>query len=48
MKVQLKDLIEIRNPKGNITKILNKNSKAFKKFGEIYLSKINKNSFDFF
>ena len=44
MKTRLESLAEVKNPKGNITKILNKKSKSFKKFGEIYLSKINKNS----
>lgn len=33
----------IKNKKGNIYKIINKNDENYKKFGELYLSKINYN-----
>ena len=44
MKTKVTNLVVIKNSKGNITKILNKNEKFFTKFGEIYLSKTNKGS----
>jgi len=43
MKVRLINLFEIKNAKGNILKILNKNEKLFTKFGEVYLSRVKKN-----
>ena len=44
MRASIINLIEIKNLKGNILKILSKNDKFYRKFGEIYLSKINKGS----
>ena len=44
MKTSFINLFEIKNFKGNILKIINKNEKFFKSFGEVYLSKINKGS----
>ena len=43
MKARLINLREIKNAKGNILKILNKNEKFFTKFGEAYLSQVKKN-----
>ena len=43
-KASLINLFEIKNLKGNILKILNKNEKFFTKFGEVYLSRINNGS----
>ena len=42
-KVKIIKLVEIKNKKGNILKIINKKHKYFKNFGEIYFSKIKKN-----
>ena len=42
-KVKIINLKKIDNKKGEIIKILSKNDKNFKKFGEIYFSKIKKN-----
>ena len=44
MKIKIINLREVQNEKGNILKILNKNEKYFKQFGETYLSKVNKGS----
>ena len=44
MKIKIINLREVQNEKGNILKILNKNEKYFKQFGEAYLSKVNKGS----
>ena len=44
MKVTLNKFKVISNRKGKIIKILGKNSKNFKKFGEIYLSYVKYNS----
>lgn len=41
--IKLIDLKTIKNPKGDILKYLSKNSKYYKKFGEIYFSEIKKN-----
>ena len=42
-KVKIIDLKKINNKNGDVIKILDKNSKNFKKFGEVYFSKIKKN-----
>ena len=42
-KIKIINLKKIENSKGAIIKILNKNDKNFKKFGEIYFSEIKKN-----
>ena len=42
MQIKLIKLHKIKNLKGDIVKILNKNEKYFLRFGEAYLSKINK------
>lgn len=42
-KLKLLNIEEIINKKGNIKKILNKNNKFFKGFGECYLNNIKKN-----
>ena len=44
MKKNIIKLREIKNPKGNILKILSKRERSFKNFGEAYLSKIKKGS----
>ena len=44
MKALVKNLKIIKNSKGNITKILNKNDNFFSSLGEVYLSKTNKGS----
>ena len=44
MKIKIINLREVQNEKGNILKILNKNEKYFKQFGEAYLSKVNRGS----
>ena len=44
MQIKLIKLHKIKNLKGDIVKILNKNEKYFLRFGEAYLSKINKKS----
>ena len=42
-KVKIIKLTKIENKKGDILKIINKKSKHFKNFGEIYFSQIKKN-----
>ena len=42
-KIKIIDLKSIKNPKGDILKYLSKDSKNYKKFGEIYFSEIKKN-----
>jgi dTDP-4-dehydrorhamnose 3,5-epimerase-like enzyme len=42
-KIKLINLKSIKNPKGDILKYLSKDSKYYKKFGEIYFSEIKKN-----
>ena len=44
MKIKLDKLNKISNRKGKIIKILSKNSRNFKKFGEVYLSHVKYNS----
>lgn len=44
MKIEVINLKEIKNSKGNILKILQKKEKFFNKFGEAYFSKVNKKS----
>jgi len=44
MKTKINHLKEIKNPKGNILKILNKKEFFFKGFGEAYLSFVRKGS----
>lgn len=42
--VFIEKINEIKNPKGSIYKILNKNTKGFKKFGECYISELHSGS----
>jgi dTDP-4-dehydrorhamnose 3,5-epimerase-like enzyme len=42
-KIKILTLKSIKNPKGDILKYLSKDSKYYKKFGEIYFSEIKKN-----
>jgi len=42
-KIKLVNLKTIKNPKGDILKYLSKDSKYYKKFGEVYFSEIKKN-----
>ena len=39
--IKISKLIEIKNSKGNIIKLLNRNDPSFSSFGELYISKIN-------
>ena len=39
--IKINKLTEIKNSKGNIIKLLNRNEPSFSSFGELYISKIN-------
>ena len=41
-KIKIYKLNKLKNLKGDVLKYLNKNSKYFKKFGEVYFTEIKK------
>lgn len=45
MKLLLEKIKIIKNPKGDIFKLLSKQSKLFEKFGELYISEVKPNKF---
>ena len=42
---KIKKILTIKNPKGNLYKMISKNDKFFDKFGEIYFSEVYPNKF---